>query len=39
MSPASDLDEAMEKAYAIKGRDAKVVVIPDGVAALIIKEE
>ncbi|MBR6812181.1 MAG: nickel-dependent lactate racemase, partial [Oscillospiraceae bacterium] len=39
MIPASDLDEAMEKAYAIKGRDAKVVVIPDGVAALIIKEE
>lgn len=39
MIPAVDLDEAMEKAYAIKGSDAKVVVIPDGVAALIIKEE
>ena len=30
-------DEALEIAYSIKGRDAQVVVIPDGVAAMIAK--
>lgn len=37
MIPASSLDEAMEKAYGIMGRDASVVVIPDGVAVLAVK--
>lgn len=35
---ASSLDEAMEMAFAIKGKDASVVVIPDGVAVLPVKE-
>ncbi len=35
MIPASSPDEALEIAYGIKGKDAQVVVIPDGVAALI----
>lgn len=35
MIPAADLDEAMEIAFGIKGRDAQVVVIPDGVNVLI----
>ena len=30
--------EALEIAYAIKGRDAKVVVIPDGVAVVVTSE-
>jgi len=34
---AATLDDALEIAYAIKGRDAKVVVIPDGVAVMIDK--
>ena len=38
MIPAKHLDEAMEKAYAIVGKDAKVVVIPDGVAVIIDKQ-
>ena len=37
MIPAVSLDEAMKKAYKMKGRDAEVVVIPDGVAAMIVK--
>ena len=39
MIHAASLDEAMELAYAIKGRDASVVVIPDGVAVLAMKED
>lgn len=38
MIPASSPDEALEIAYGIKGRDARVVVIPDGVAVLAVKE-
>lgn len=38
MIPASSLDEAMQIAYEIKGRDAGVVVIPDGVSVLAVKE-
>lgn len=38
MIPASSPDEALEIAYGIKGRDAKVVVIPDGVSVLAVKE-
>lgn len=37
--PAASPDEALEKAYEIKGRGASVVVIPDGVAALITSKE
>jgi len=33
--PASTIEEALETAYAIKGKNAKVVVIPDGVAVVI----
>lgn len=33
--PAASLDEALETAYSIKGKDAGVVVIPDGVAVVI----
>ena len=36
---ASTIDEAMEKAFELKGKDAKVVVIPDGVAVMIVKYE
>lgn len=38
MIPASSPDEALEIAYRMKGRDAKVVVIPDGVSVLAVKE-
>ena len=37
MIHASSLDEALETAYRIKGRDAGVVVIPDGVSVLAVK--
>ncbi|HCS74940.1 MAG TPA: nickel-dependent lactate racemase [Clostridiales bacterium] len=37
MIPASSPDEALAMAYIMKGRDAKVVVIPDGVATLVVK--
>lgn len=37
MIPASTPDEALELAYAKVGRDARVVVIPDGVAVLALK--
>lgn len=36
MIPAADPDEALELAYGLKGRDARVVVIPDGVAVLAV---
>lgn len=38
MIPASTPDDALEMAYEIMGRDAEVVVIPDGVAVLAVKE-
>ncbi len=38
MIPANDLDEALELAYQLKGRDAQVVVVPDGVSVLVVKE-
>ncbi|MEG0852906.1 MAG: nickel-dependent lactate racemase [Angelakisella sp.] len=38
MIPASSPDEALELAYAMKGKDAKVVVIPDGVSVLAVKD-
>ena len=37
MIPASSPDEALEMAYQMMGRDAEVVVIPDGVAVLAVK--
>ncbi len=37
MIPASSPDEALEIAYSIKGSNARVVVIPDGVAVLAVK--
>ena len=37
MIPASNLDEAMQIAYELKGKDATVAVIPDGVAILAVK--
>lgn len=36
MIPASSPDEALDIAYRIKGKDAKVVVIPDGVSVLAV---
>ncbi|MCB7317437.1 nickel-dependent lactate racemase [Lacrimispora sp. 210928-DFI.3.58] len=38
MIPAADMDEAMKLAYEIKGRDARVVVIPDGVSVMAAEE-
>ena len=38
MIPASSVDEALEMAFEEKGRDARVVVIPDGVAVLAVQE-
>ena len=38
MIPASSPDEALAMAYEMMGRDARVVVIPDGVAVLAVKE-
>ena len=39
MIPASSPDEALQMAYEMMGSDAEVVVIPDGVAVLAVKEE
>ena len=36
MIPAATLNEAMDIAYGIKGKDAKVVVIPDGVSVITV---
>lgn len=36
MIPASTPDEALEIAYKIKGKDAKVVIVPDGVSVLAV---
>ncbi len=38
MIPASSPDEALAMAYEMMGKDAQVVVIPDGVAVLAVKE-
>ena len=37
MIPAANPDEALAIAYKMKGEDARVVVIPDGVAVLAVK--
>ncbi|MDC7286575.1 nickel-dependent lactate racemase [Blautia schinkii] len=39
MIHASSLDEALEIAYSLKGKDAEVVVIPDGVSVLAVKTD
>ena len=39
MIPAAFPDEALDKARQIVGRNAEVVVIPDGVAVLAVNEE
>ncbi|MCD8250196.1 MAG: nickel-dependent lactate racemase [Lachnospiraceae bacterium] len=39
MLHASTVDEALEMAYQLKGADASVVVIPDGVSVLAVKPE
>lgn len=36
---ASDVNEALRMAYEMKGNNAEVVVIPDGVAVLAVKEQ
>ncbi len=38
MIPASSPDEALAMAYEMMDKDAEVVVIPDGVAVLAVKE-
>lgn len=38
MIPAATPDEALAIAYKIKGKDASVVIIPDGVAVLAVKQ-
>lgn len=38
MIPASSPDEALAMAYELKGKDARVVVIPDGVSVLAVKQ-
>ena len=35
MEHASSLDEALRRAYALQGRNAKVAVIPDGLAVIV----
>lgn len=35
MLHASTFDEALKKAYELKGEDAKVVVIPDGLSVIV----
>ena len=39
MIPASSPDEALEMAYEMMGKDARVIVIPDGVSVLAVKEQ
>lgn len=39
MIPAQSVDEALAMAYEMKGKDAKVVVIPDGVSVLAVAPE
>lgn len=35
MIPAKDLNEALEKAYDIVGKDSRITVIPDGIAVIV----
>ena len=35
MELASTVDEALEKAFALKGKNAKVAVIPDGLGVVL----
>ncbi|MBQ1424232.1 MAG: lactate racemization operon protein LarA, partial [Lachnospiraceae bacterium] len=37
MTPAHSLNEAMEIAEKIKGRDATITAIPDGVSVMVIE--
>lgn len=37
MIPASDVNEALAMAFAMKGKNARVVVIPDGVSVIVAK--
>ena len=39
MIPAASADEALAMAYGMVGADARVVVIPDGVSVLAVREE
>ena len=39
MIPAESLEKALEKAYALKGASAQVVLIPDGVSTLVLRKE
>ena len=39
MIPAESLEKALEKAYALKGTSAQVVLIPDGVSTLVLRKE
>lgn len=39
MIPAASLEEALQMAYGMKGPDARVVVIPDGVSVLAVKQK
>ena len=35
MEHAATVDEALKRAFSLKGRDAKVAVIPDGVSVIV----
>ena len=35
MELAKSFDEALQKAYGYEGRDAKVAVVPDGLAVIV----
>ena len=35
MEHASSFDEALQRAYELQGRDAKIAVIPDGLAVIV----
>ena len=35
MEHAKSFDEALRRAYELQGRDAKVAVIPDGLAVIV----
>ena len=39
MIPAASLAQALETAYALKGANARVVLIPDGVSTLVLRKE
>ena len=38
LQTASSISEALERAFAIAGKDAKVAVIPDGVSVIAAKQ-